>query len=361
MTLQDIIEFCSRRNQDITTLMSDDCTTKLSWNDLQRIQNQTKAAAKELTRLSSTLPKDSSFHTAYDIWSGDLMDILIRLEQVINIKREEEAVHIAAIQLHDQHDDYYLTAELETGFYSAASIYHNHMREDVGKLTLDSIARKFTDQLMINKVTFSILCEAMPYSEHLTELILFDFEHDSMSINLRDVNKMNTYALKDISAAVTRAEKKSGICGVLRSKIFEEILETIPECTIDENSEFVALAAKAEQVQPQLTLKTLLNTRWKNIHLMHRDVEIEVPHTIVELNGNTLTEAGRRAWQDVLDAKVIDIYDGYYGKQIELDYVAPKRLQDFSEMLAGYCSAEDYEKWVNEDNDTPDQECQPTQ
>lgn len=361
MTLQEIIGFCSRRNQDINTLMSDDCMSKLSWCDLERIQNQAEAALEELDELKTTLSKGDSLLEVYDYYRQGILDTQKRVKQVADLKREQEKDHLAAVHLHDQYDDYYLTAEFETGFYSAASIYHNYMREDVGKLTLDSIALNFTDHLMIDDVVFSVLCDAMPYDERLTELIVFDFEQDTMSISESDDNKMHTYALKDISAAVTMAEEKSGIHGVLRSKIFEETLEKIPGCLIDENSGGVVPADKEELVQSSLTLKTLLNARWRNIHLMHRDVEIEVPHTIVVLDENTLTEAGREAWADVLNAKVVNIYDGYYGKQFELDGVKPSRVQDFAAMLSGYCSAEDYEKWVNEDNDTLDQECQPTQ
>jgi hypothetical protein len=100
---------------------------------------------------------------------------------------------------------------------------------------------------------------------------------------------------------------------------------------------------------PVTLLRDLLRTRWEDIHLMHKDVELDVPHTIVELDDRTLTDAGREAWQDVLNAEVIKVYSGYYGLQIELDKVQPRRLEEFSAMLAGYCPVSDYEKWVAEE------------
>lgn len=103
------------------------------------------------------------------------------------------------------------------------------------------------------------------------------------------------------------------------------------------------------------TLRDLLRTHWEDIHLMHKDVELEVPHTIVELDGHTLTDAGREAWQDVLNAEVVKVYNGYYGLQIELDKVKPRRLEEFSAMLAGYCPVSDYEKWVTEEAESPTQ------
>ena len=102
------------------------------------------------------------------------------------------------------------------------------------------------------------------------------------------------------------------------------------------------------------TLNDLLRTRWEDIHLMHKDVEVE-PCTIVELDSGTLTAAGQEAWADVLNAEVVKIYTGYYGLQLELDKVKPRRLEEFSSMLAGYCPVSDYEKWVTQEGDAPSQ------
>ena len=88
---------------------------------------------------------------------------------------------------------------------------------------------------------------------------------------------------------------------------------------------------------------------------MHKEVELEVPHTIVELDERTLTAAGKEAWQDVLNAEVAKVYTGYYGLQIELDKVKPSRLEELSAMLAGYCRVSDYEKWVAEEAESPTQ------
>lgn len=98
----------------------------------------------------------------------------------------------------------------------------------------------------------------------------------------------------------------------------------------------------------------LLRIPLANVHLVHKEVEID-PATIVELSENTLTDAGKQAWADVLDAEVCRIYAGAYGLQVELAGVESYRLQDFSTMLAGYCSEENYEKWVTAPKETPAQ------
>ncbi len=126
-----------------------------------------------------------------------------------------------------------------------------------------------------------------------------------------------------------------------------------------EGSAYCRYAAYVPEISgmaaPQaMQLKDLLRTHWEDIHLMHKDVEVE-PATIVELDEHTLTDAGKEAWADILNAEVVKIYNGYYGLQLELDKVKPRRLEKFSAMLAGYCSVSDYEKWVTEDADAPSQ------
>ena len=43
---------------------------------------------------------------------------------------------------------------------------------------------------------------------------------------------------------------------------------------------------------------------------MHPEVD-NVPHTIAELDSRTLTEAGKKVWADVLNAKVERVYQGF--------------------------------------------------
>ena len=109
-----------------------------------------------------------------------------------------------------------------------------------------------------------------------------------------------------------------------------------------------------EAPSPVSRLKDLLHLHWEDIHLLHKDVEIQ-PATIVELNEHTLTNAGKEAWADVLDAEVVKVYNGYYGLQMELEKVNPRRLEEFSSMLAGYCPVSDYENWVTQEGDAPSQ------
>lgn len=119
-------------------------------------------------------------------------------------------------------------------------------------------------------------------------------------------------------------------------------LDFCPNCQSDQ----------PEKESAAQTLYDLIRTPLEDVHLLHKDVEIE-PATIVELSSSTLTDAGKQAWADVLDAKVCEIYQGFYGLQIDLEGVKPSRLREFSMMLAGYCPESQYKKWVNENGSEP--------
>lgn len=92
-------------------------------------------------------------------------------------------------------------------------------------------------------------------------------------------------------------------------------------------------------------LGDLLACEWTNLHLIHSELD-QAPVTIAKLSNTTLTESGRTAWADVLNAKVKQIYAGPYGVQMEVIGVKASRLEEFSYMLDGDCTTEEFKMWV---------------
>ena len=95
-----------------------------------------------------------------------------------------------------------------------------------------------------------------------------------------------------------------------------------------------------------MSLYSLMRSNLEDVHIVDIDEEHDLA-TIVELNQDTLTEDGKRDWSDVLAAKIERIFEGYYGLQIAVSGCTPERLEAFSKMLAGECSIEESERWVN--------------
>ena len=102
--------------------------------------------------------------------------------------------------------------------------YREFMKDEVGAVTLDSLARHFGEYEPVDEVTFSILCNTMPDDPRITAIADFDFESNTVSI-CEHGDEWRTYDLKDVSTAVFKANRKSGLQMEAQEAIFEESLE----------------------------------------------------------------------------------------------------------------------------------------
>ena len=143
----------------------------------------------------------------------------------------------------------------------------------------------------------------------------------------------------------------------LKSELLKELQERdeVQECILCEDCVEINFHleycpyCKEGGVKGAMSLLSLIGCNLEDVHLVDADEEHELA-TIVELNDNTLTDEGKREWADVLDSKVNRIYEGEYGVQIELTGAEPERIGAFSQMLAGYCLADDYDRCVNDED-----------
>lgn len=157
----------------------------------------------------------------------------LEVEAQIELEREREAAdreasrHFAVVHFHEENDDFFFTSELRNNFYSIANLYHSTLKDEIGKYTLDSIAQSnFSGSQAINDMTFSVLCSAMPNDPRITALVEFDFDHNAVSVCESGDSAWRTYNLKDVSAAMYRAERKEGLSLDARHEIFATALES---------------------------------------------------------------------------------------------------------------------------------------
>ncbi len=124
-----------------------------------------------------------------------------------------------------------------------------------------------------------------------------------------------------------------------------EMMGTYLPDVASEGSAFVKVPMS--QTLANLTLGDLIQgVKLSSVHLVHDEAEIDLA-TVEDLSDSMLTSEGREAWSDVLNAKVTEIYNGYYGIQIQCSGVDEQRLADFSQALAGNWSAEECEEWFD--------------
>ena len=116
------------------------------------------------------------------------------------------------------------TAAIRLSLIHISYRYRNFLQEDVGKLTLDSLAVAFGEHQPIDDLTFSILCDAMEHDERITALLEFDFDSGIISVKEQADPEWRSYRLKDVSTAIYRAERRNGLSLQTREQIFEDAL-----------------------------------------------------------------------------------------------------------------------------------------
>ena len=158
-------------------------------------------------------------------------------------------------------------------------------------------------------------------------IIGFDDIKEHFDITVTPNNGIGTLLVEELQSR----EEISGIIATEDAIEITEYLNQVPED-----------ATRGEKL---MTVFSLMGCNLEDVHLVDNDEDHDLA-TIVELNQNTLTEQGKKDWADVLSAKVERIYEGTYGVQIAVSGCDPQRLEDFSKMLAGYCTVDDFNRWV---------------
>ena len=194
---------------------------------------------------------------------------------------------------------------------------------------------------IIEKVITLASQEYDAFSENMLDN--YDFIRDNKEIQYCDSQGIYHCIL------VMGEERKDGILVESEGYEYARYSAFLPNA-----DDFLAAAMKQEQVEEKsnvgsiLKLKDLIAVSVEDRHLIYSDEDKDVA-VICKLKNDTLTPAGKEDWADILEADVQRVFSGSFGIHIELHGVDPQRLSDFSFMLVGQCSKDDYAKWVAED------------
>lgn len=196
----------------------------------------------------------------------------------------------------------------------------------------------------LNELANQIIREGTQSTSNGSWAIYFDEIQEQYGVNLKDSEYINTMLCDLLSVRQEMAEIE------LLEDSFDMTfyLDYCPNLENDTLSE-------GDAGDQTLRLKELIRVPFENLHLVHHEVDMD-PSTIVYLDSATLTEEGKQAWEDVLNAQVLRVFHGIYGMQAECAGVSSQRLTKFTRMLAGDCTCEDYDRWVREPEDTPSME-----
>ena len=146
-------------------------------------------------------------------------------------KQQEQAAmeasrRFSVVHLHDGETDYHFTSELHTSFLQAARLYRVVTKDLKSPLPcVESMPHAFRSHQSITPQQFSDLCDSIATDNRITAIMEFNFEDGTVGVCQSSDNAWWYYDLKDVSAAVYRADRKSNLRPGAREEIFSAALE----------------------------------------------------------------------------------------------------------------------------------------
>ena len=196
----------------------------------------------------------------------------------------------------------------------------------------------------LNELTDQLIREGTQNTSSGSWVFYFDEIQEQYGVNLKDSGSISTI-LCDLLAVRQEMAEIEPLEDGLDMTFYLDYCPNLEDRVLDE----------VESGDQTLHLKEQIRVPFENLHLVHDEVDM-CPSTIVYLDSDTLTEEGKQAWGDVLNAQVRRVFHGIYGVQAECAGVPSERLTEFSRMLAGNCPCEDYDRWVREPEGSPGME-----
>lgn len=146
-------------------------------------------------------------------------------EETQRLQEREAARRFSVVHLHDADGDLHFISELHTNFYNAARLYRMVTKDLTGPApVMDRLSYAFMAHQTITPVTFSALCQTMPNDQRITAVMEFDFEDGTVGVCDGSDNAWRYYKLKDVSTAVYKTERKSGLRWSEEQELFTKAL-----------------------------------------------------------------------------------------------------------------------------------------
>ena len=91
----------------------------------------------------------------------------------------------------------------------------------------------------------------MPDDHRITALMELNFDSGTISVCDNRENSWTTYSLKDVSTAIFKAERKSGLSSAVRQRIFNEALQDKAIATVHQDEELEDGEGLSEEEDPE--------------------------------------------------------------------------------------------------------------
>ena len=163
----------------------------------------------------------------------------------------EAARRFGVIHLHQGDDDFYLVANEQKDLYTMATLYRRQLQPNIGTVPLWDLTGQFHKADRVFQSDYLRLCRAMPDDHRITALMELDFDSGTISVCDNRENSWTTYSLKDVSTAIFKAERKSGLSSAVRQQIFDEALQGKTIATVRQDEELDDGEGVSEDEDPE--------------------------------------------------------------------------------------------------------------
>lgn len=163
----------------------------------------------------------------------------------------EVARRFALVHLEHGEDEYYLMTPVHKSLYDVASLYRKQLQPNIGKVPLWNLTGQFHKADRVFQSDYLRLCRAMPDDHRITALMELDFDSGTISVCDNRENSWTTYSLKDVSTAIFKAERKSGLSSAVRQRIFNEALQGKAIATVHQDEELEDGEGISEDEDPE--------------------------------------------------------------------------------------------------------------
>lgn len=163
----------------------------------------------------------------------------------------EAARRFSVVHLHQGTDDFYLVANEQKDLYTMAALYRRQLQPNIGTVSLWDLTGRFYKADRIFQYDYLRLCRAMPDDHRITSLMELDFDSGTISVCDNRENSWTTYPLKDVSTAIFKAERKSGLSSAVRQRIFDEALQDKAIATVRQDEELEDGEGISEDEDPE--------------------------------------------------------------------------------------------------------------
>ena len=163
----------------------------------------------------------------------------------------EAAKRFGVVHLHQGDDDFHLITYDQRNLYTMAALYRRQLQPNIGKVSLWDLTGQFHKADRVFQSDYLRLCRAMPDDHRITALMELDFDSGTISVCDNRENSWTTYSLKDVSTAIFKAERKSGLSSAVRQRIFNEALQDKAIATVHQDEELEDGDGISEEEDPE--------------------------------------------------------------------------------------------------------------